>query len=147
MIGWRVGWIVGPKTIMRDIHLVGLTNVVCQVGIAQEAVAIALSAPDADADVAAATAVWRERAEHICRELVDYPVVAPGGGWSLLIDCDQLGMTAAEGSERLFTRGEIAATPMSGWGPSGERYVRLVYANEPIERLADIRSRFEAAWG
>ncbi len=35
MIGWRVGWVAGPQPIMKDIGLVGLTNVVCQVGIAQ----------------------------------------------------------------------------------------------------------------
>ncbi len=46
---------------------------------------------------------------------------------------------------RLFTRGEIAATPMTGWGPSGERYLRLVFANEPIERLGDLQTRFDAA--
>ena len=40
-----------------DVPLVGLTNVVCQVGIAQRAVTAALTAPDADADVTTATAV------------------------------------------------------------------------------------------
>jgi hypothetical protein len=38
----------------EDIGLVGLTNVVCQVGIAQQAVAAALRDPGAAADVAAA---------------------------------------------------------------------------------------------
>jgi aspartate/methionine/tyrosine aminotransferase len=50
-----IGWVVGPRSIMSDIALVGLTNVVCQVGIAQQAVAAALSAPDADNDVANAS--------------------------------------------------------------------------------------------
>ena len=45
MIGWRVGWVVGPESIIADIGLVGLTNVVCQVGIAQQAVAAALRPP------------------------------------------------------------------------------------------------------
>jgi hypothetical protein len=36
---------------------------------------------------------------------------------------------------------------MIGWGPSGERYLRLVFANEPVERLGDLRSRFAAAFG
>jgi hypothetical protein len=36
---------------------------------------------------------------------------------------------------------------MTGWGPSGEKYLRLVFANEPVERLGDLRSRFDAAWG
>jgi hypothetical protein len=39
------------------VHLVGLTNVVCQAGIAQRAAAAVLTAPDADADVTTATAV------------------------------------------------------------------------------------------
>ena len=39
MIGWRVGWVAGPEEIMADIGLVGLTNMVCQVGIAQQAAA------------------------------------------------------------------------------------------------------------
>ncbi|WP_432157439.1 pyridoxal phosphate-dependent aminotransferase [Streptomyces sp. bgisy153] len=45
LIGWRVGWTVGPARILSDIALVGMTNVVCQVGIAQQAVAAALDAP------------------------------------------------------------------------------------------------------
>jgi len=44
-------------------------------------------------------------------------------------------------------RGKVAATPMNGWGPSGTRYLRLVYANEPAERLADLGARFTAAFG
>lgn len=147
MIGWRVGWVVGPAPIMADIGLVGMTNVVCQVGIAQQAVAAALDAPDADADVADATRIWGRRAEHILRELAAYPCVRPHGGWSLLVDADALGLTPAEASGRLFERGKVAATPMTGWGPSGDRYLRLVFANEPVERLGDLRDRFVAAFG
>ena len=145
MIGWRVGWVAGPSEIVTDIGLVGLTNVVCQVGIAQQAVAAALAAPDADADVAAATATWQRRAEVVLEELADVPCIRPAGGWSLLIDTPPLGLTPAELAQRLFERGRIAATPMTGWGPSGGSYLRLVFANEPVERLRDLRSRFAAA--
>lgn len=75
MIGWRVGWVVAPAPILADIALVGMTNVVCQVGIAQQAVAAALSAPDAAADVAAATRTWQERCNVILEQLADYPVI------------------------------------------------------------------------
>lgn len=146
MIGWRVGWVVGPAQILRDIHLVGMSNVVCQVGIAQEAVAAALSAPDADEDVAQATATWKARCDAIVEQLADYPVIRPDGGWSLLIDTLPLGMSADAAVDRLFERGRIAATPMTGWGPAGDRYVRLVFANEPLARLGDLRARFDEAW-
>lgn len=147
MIGWRVGWVVGPAPILADVHLVGLTNVVCGVGIAQQAVADALAAPDADADVAAATAVWRDRARVVLDELTGYPLVRPHGGWSLLVDTTLLGLGPAEASRRLFDRGRVAATPMTGWGPSGERYLRLVFANESAERLGELGERFAAAFG
>lgn len=146
MIGWRVGWVVAPAPILADIALVGMTNVVCQVGIAQQAVAAALSAPNADADVAAATRVWRERCDIVLEQLADYPVIRPDGGWSLLIDTTQLGLSPAAAAQRLFERGRVAATPMDGWGPSGERYLRLVFANEPADRLRDLRERFRAAF-
>jgi aspartate/methionine/tyrosine aminotransferase len=56
-----------------------------------------------------------------------------------------MGLSGAEASQRLFARAEVAATPMTGWGPSAERYLRLVFANEPIDRLGDLRTRFDAA--
>ena len=65
-------------------------------------------------------------------------------GWAT-VDCAEMGLSGAEASQRLFARAEIAATPMTGWGPSGERYLRLVFANEPIDRLGDLRTRFDAA--
>ncbi|TCP47248.1 aspartate/methionine/tyrosine aminotransferase [Tamaricihabitans halophyticus] len=147
MIGWRVGWITGPQGIMADIATVGMANVVCQVGIAQDAVAAALDAPDADADVRAATEIWRQRCETILRQLASYPVVPPAGGWSLLVDTTELAPSAAEAAERLFELGRVAATPMAHWGPSAEKYVRLVFANEPEGRLTDLGARFDAAFG
>jgi aspartate/methionine/tyrosine aminotransferase len=147
MIGWRVGWVVGPAAVLADIRLVGLTNVVCQVGLAQAAVAAALSAPDVDADIAAATAEWQRRCATVLRELAGYPVVPPHGGWSLLLDTEPLGLSAADLSHRLFHRGKVAATPMDGWGPSGSRYLRIVFANEPVDRLSGLADRFRAAIG
>ncbi len=145
MIGWRVGWVVGPEPIVADIGLVGMTNVVCQVGIAQQAVAAALRAPDAAADVAAAVRIWHERCDTILDQLADYPCIRPHGGWSLLIDTTDLGVTPEQAAQQLFHRAQVAATPMAGWGPTGERYVRLVFANEPVERLTDLKRRFDAA--
>ena len=62
------------------------------------------------------------------------------------MDTGPLGLSPAEASQRLFERGRVAATPMDGWGPSGERYLRLVFANEPVERLGDLGERFAAAF-
>jgi hypothetical protein len=36
---------------------------------------------------------------------------------------------------------------MDGWGPSGAAYLRVVFANEPAERLAGLGDRFRRALG
>src|SRR5438876_172662 len=46
MIGWRVGWVVGPLAACEAIGRVAISNVVCPVGIAQQAVAAAIESPD-----------------------------------------------------------------------------------------------------
>ncbi len=146
MIGWRVGWIVAPPEIVDDIGLVAISNVVCNVGIAQRAAAVALAAPDAD--LAAATAEWQRRRDLLLEELSGYPLIRPEGGWSLLVDVGRLGMTGAEASARLLERGRVAATPMAGWGREASAgYLRLVFSNEPRERLAGVGERFDRALG
>ncbi len=80
--------------------------------------------------------------------LSDLPVVVPDGGWSLLIDTRALGMDPANASARLFREGAVAATPMTGWGDATRagRYLRFVYANEPVARLSDLRERIRKSW-
>jgi aspartate/methionine/tyrosine aminotransferase len=146
MIGWRVGWIVAPPEIVDEIALVGISNVVCNVGIAQRAAAVALAA--GDDELAAATAEWQHRRDVILEELAGWPVVRPEGGWSLLLDAAALGMSGAEASERLLERGKVAATPMDGWGSERSAgLLRLVFSNEPPARLAGLGERFATALG
>jgi len=144
MIGWRIGWIVAPPETVNDIGLVNISNVVCPVGIAQEAAAYALRMPDFD--IFTATREWENRRNVLLKELEGFPVIRPQGGWSLLMDVSRFGMNGAEASTKFFEKGKIAATPMTGWGSKrSDQYIRLVYANEPVERLKGIRSRIETA--
>lgn len=146
MIGWRVGWIVAPPDLVDDIGLVAISNGCCNVGIAQEAAAVALTS--GDDDVARATAVWQARRDVILKELRDFPVVRPEGGWSLLLDMAQLGMIGRQASDLLMQRAKVAATPMDGWGSERSAgFLRLVYSNEPVERLRGLGDRFRAAFG
>jgi aspartate/methionine/tyrosine aminotransferase len=138
MIGWRVGWVVGPEEVMRRIGLVSISDVVVPVGIAQEAARAALEADD----VANAVAVWEARRDLIVREAGDLPIRRPSGSWSMLLDASELGLTGAVASERLLEVGRIAATPMDNWGEvHGAQYVRFVFSNEPESRLEGIGER------
>lgn len=144
MIGWRVGWVVGPKDLMADVARVAIYNVVTPVGLAQAAAAVALRLPDAD--LSAAVAEWQRRRDVIVDQLRQEPLVAAAGGWSMMLDVSTLGFDSFTASQRLLERGGIAATPMRDWGAvNGDRFVRLVFSNEPVSRLAEIGHRVRVA--
>jgi aspartate/methionine/tyrosine aminotransferase len=144
MIGWRVGWVVGPPGVMADVAKVGIYNVVTPVGLTQKAAAAALRAPDDD--LIAAVSEWQRRRDVIAEELRAEPLLSAAGGWSMLLDVGALGFDSFTASEKLLQRGKIAATPMRHWGQvNGDRFVRFVFSNEPISRLAGIGQRARAA--
>jgi len=144
MIGWRVGWVVGPTDLIADIARVSITNVVCQTGIAMGAVATAINDPNDG--IQTCVEEWQRRRDVLLEELREFSVIPPHGGWSLLLDVSQLGFDSTSASKRLLELGKIAATPMVNWGSvSSNKYVRLVFANEPVERLRGMAERVRKA--
>ena len=145
MIGWRVGWVVCPLAAAEVIGRVAISNVVCPVGIAQQAVAVALETGDDGIKSCAAT--WQARHDLLVAALrPQFEVIPAHGGWSLLIDFRSRGITGAEASRRLLVEG-VAATSMENWGlDETGGFLRLVYANEPLDRLRDIALRFNRAF-
>jgi aspartate/methionine/tyrosine aminotransferase len=56
-----------------------------------------------------------------------------------------LGISPPELSRALAEQ-KVAATPMTAWGEHvAPRYIRFVYANEPVERLATLGERLQTA--
>jgi aspartate/methionine/tyrosine aminotransferase len=146
MIGWRVGWVAGPRAVMADITRTHLFNVVTPVSLTQRAAAEAVRTPDSD--IEAAVAEWQRRRDVVLSALEAYDVIPAAGGWSLLVDVSRHGVAAREAAARLLERGRVAATPMDGWGAvNGPQHVRIVFANEPVERLRGLGERFAAALG
>ncbi|KIX92194.1 uncharacterized protein Z520_12075 [Fonsecaea multimorphosa CBS 102226] len=136
MIGWRVGWIVGPEHIMQDIGLVSMANVVVPVGIAQRATQEALRM--SKTTIVDYVHELQLRRDLCLKELSGLPVGKPSGGWSLLLRVDALGWRADAAAEALLEQG-ACVTPMVGWGSSEEaQYIRIVFSNEPRDRLAGL---------
>ena len=147
MIGWRVGWVTGPRRVMNRIGLVSIYNVVTPVGVTQPGALAALTEP-AGAGVADAVAEWERRRDTVQAELSGLHVVRGDGGWSLLVDTGRLGYDGAAASARLLERGKVAATPMTHWGrENAAQFVRIVFSNEPVERLRGLGERFRRALG
>lgn len=143
MIGWRVGWVVGPKNVMNDIGLASISNVVCQTGISMAGVAAGLNA--SDDGLKAALDIWEQRRNVLLQELDGLPVIPPHGGWSLLLDTEAMGIPSKIAAEKLLKEAKIATTPMAGWGETASKYLRFVFSNEPKERLAGLGKRVKKA--
>jgi aspartate/methionine/tyrosine aminotransferase len=144
MIGWRIGWAAGPAAVMGDVAFAAIYNTTVASGFGQVGAHAALTG--ADDGVAAAVREWQARRDLVVAELDGVPLVVPDGGWSLLVDAAALGHDAPELSRRLLEYGRIAATPMTAWGEEvAPRYVRLVFATEPLDRLRGIGDRVRAA--
>lgn len=143
MIGWRVGWIVGPASRMPDIAAVTIANCVVPVGIAQEAAALALA--DSFTTIGHYVGELERRRDLLAHELRGLPFGLPQGGWSMLLRVSDHGLDGAAMSQRLLDQG-VAATGMRGWGEvHGEQYIRFVYSNEPVERLRGLGERVRRA--
>ena len=78
-------------------------------------------------------------------QLHGLPVIRAAGTWSELLDVAALGIDPGSFSDSLLQHG-VAATPMTGWGgPVVDRHIRLVFSNEPVERLQLLGDRVRAA--
>jgi aspartate/methionine/tyrosine aminotransferase len=143
MIGWRIGWVVSPPALGDAAARAHIYNGLTAGGVAQAGAVAALHAP-AD-DLARAVAEWQRRRDTTLEQLAGLPAVRPAGGWSLLLDTEALGMSPPDLSRALVAQ-KVAATPMTAWGEQiAPRYIRFVYATEPVARLSLLGERLRAA--
>jgi aspartate/methionine/tyrosine aminotransferase len=143
MIAWRIGWIVAPGELANDVSRVHIYNGLVASAFNQVGTRVALTI--ADDGLESANAEWQRRRDETMRQLEGLPAVRAAGGWSLLLDVAALGLDCVDVSDALLAQ-KVAATPMRGWGGDvADRHVRLVFSNEPVERLAKLGERLRAA--
>ena len=112
-------------------------------GIAQAGALAALATEDAD--LPEVVADWQRRRDLTLDQLAGLPAARPAGGWSPVMDAAALGWQPADLSLALARHG-VAATPMDAWGADvARRLIRFIYTREPLDRLARLRERLDAA--
>src|SRR5262249_13609692 len=124
MTGWRVGWACGNPTLVGGLGQVK-TNVDSGVFEAVQRAAIAALTGD-QAPVARQRAIYKERRDVLCGGLAaaGFDVLTPKASFYTLV-ANPKGLTSIEFAARLLTEAGIVATPATGFGPSGEGFVRL----------------------
>ncbi len=144
MIGWRVGWIAGPRALVEPAGWAHVYNTTTPVGIARAGATAVLRGDHGH--VADSAAELQRRRDTILGALPGLPFVRPAGGWSMLLDTASMGTDPVSASRALLRSGAVAATPMLGWGDTvAARYLRFVFSAEPVDRLATLPDRLAAA--
>jgi aspartate/methionine/tyrosine aminotransferase len=140
MPGWRIGWNAGPREVLGPLEDTHIFNGCMASGFTQAGAIAALRGPQQwQRDL---VGLLQRRRDVLLDELAAAPeikVIAPEGGLYFLADVSALGLEAAEFCARLLAEWQVALTPMPGWGADdfGRYAVRLIFSNEPEERLRE----------
>jgi aspartate/methionine/tyrosine aminotransferase len=144
MIGWRIGWVAGPRELMKPVHDVHIFNGIMASGYSEAGAAAALSGPQDY--VTQSLAVYQRRRDALISRLRTIPgirLVAPDGGYFFIANIEALGVRASDFCRRLLEEENVAITPMNAWGADdfGDRHVRFIFTNEPEDRLVEAANR------
>jgi aspartate/methionine/tyrosine aminotransferase len=143
MIGWRVGWVVADADTADAIGVVHLYNGLVAGGFSQVG-AIAALRSEGD-DFVSMVAELQRRRDAMMGQLEGLPAVRPEGGLSLLLNTQTMGIDPQTASDRLLEQ-KVAATPMTVWGENvAPKHIRLVFSNEPVERIEMLGDRLRKA--
>lgn len=143
MIGWRVGWIVADPETADASGVVHIYNGVVTGGFGQAGALAALRSPEDN--FRSVVSELERRRDAMVNQLDGLPAISAAGGCSLLLDTEAMGVSANKASQRLLEH-KVAATPMTVWGDKvAPRHIRLVFSNEPVERLELLGDRVRKA--
>ena len=142
MTGWRVGWACGNARLVAGLGQVK-TNVDSGCFDAVQRAAIAALSGD-QACVARQREIYRERRDVLCGGLTraGFDVLVPEASFYTLV-ANPKGVTSIDFAARLLSEAGVVATPATGFGPSGEGFVRLTLCADKA-RLAQAVDRLSA---
>src|SRR5215469_12995607 len=144
MTGWRLGFGVFPPELVEPVTRLAINSVSCTSAFSQYAAIAALDGPqDGVRDM---VAEFRRRRDVIVAGLNEIPGIScatPQGAFYAFPNITGTGLSAADLQNRLLHKAGVATLPGTSFGPHGEGFLRLSYANSVeniMAALAAIKS-------
>lgn len=145
MTGWRVGYVAGPRELIRPLYKLHQYNTACAVSFAQAGALAALES--GLAPVTPMVEEFRRRRDFVVEALNRFPGVSchcPRGAFYVFPDIRSLGMSSQDLAMYLLEEAGVATVPGSEFGPDGEGHIRISYASS-LENLEEAMNRMEKA--
>ena len=128
MTGWRLGWAMGPKELMRHICKIHQFGIMSAPTTAQFAGIEAIRT--GEDDIERMREQYDLRRRYLLGELrsMGLECFEPQGAFYMFPSIESIGLSSDEFCERLLHEQEVAVIPGSAFGESGEGHVRISYS-------------------
>lgn len=147
MDGWRVGYLVGPKELMRQALKMHQHILSCPNTFVQEGARVALTSSQECVDEMVTEFDRRRKLMMSYFDELGIPYKPPQGAFYVFPDIKKFGMNSEEFCEYLLNKARVAVVPGSAFGKAGEGYVRFSYTTdyelikEAMERIKDVLNK------
>jgi aspartate/methionine/tyrosine aminotransferase len=149
MTGWRLGYVVVPKSMVAAIHLLVVNSFTCVAEFTQHAAIEALR--DRTGACARMVQTFAERRRRLVRRLNQVPgfrASMPDGAFYAWVNVSGTGQSAEEICRMMLEESGVAAIPGAGFGELGRDFVRFSFAasseklDEAVDRIQMLASRW-----
>ena len=145
MDGWRLGYVAAPEEYIAVMNKFHQHNTTCAPNFVQMAAITALR-DEAD-EVQRMVQEYQNRRDYAVKainEISGLSCRSPKGSFYIFINCKKLGIKSAALADYLLEKAKIALVPGDVFGPGGEGYLRMSFANsyenivEGCKRLKEV---------
>jgi aspartate/methionine/tyrosine aminotransferase len=144
MTGWRLGYALVPPWLLRPMQKLQQNLLISPPDFAQFAAIAALE--QADADVERMRRCYDERRQLVLRRLRGMGLevlTEPVGAFYVFVNVRRYTDNVYEFAFRILEQAGVAVTPGVDFGPGGEGYIRISYANS-LENIDEGMNRLQA---
>ncbi len=137
MTGWRLGYVAGPQPYISQMLKIHQHSTTCAASFSQKAAVAALEGPQEYTQYMVGR--YKTRRDALVSALNDIPGIhcdSPQGTFYAFPNIAGVGLESTAFAAELLEREGVAVTPGIAFGPAGEGFVRLSFANSD-EILAD----------
>lgn len=149
MTGWRLGYAVGPRDIIKQMTKLHQFAIMCAPTTSQYAAIEALK--NGDSDVEMMRDSYDKRRRYLVNALREMGLECfePFGAFYVFPCIKSLGMTSEECANKLLLEEKVAAVPGNAFGDSGEGFLRISYAQSfdaikiALERMSTFVKKYQ----
>lgn len=142
MTGWRLGYALGPRDIMRQMTKIHQYAIMAAPTTSQYAAIQAMK--DCDNEVEEMRTSYNQRRRYLLKafERMNLKCFEAKGAFYMFPSIEEFGITSEEFATRLLEEEKLAVVPGSAFGECGEGHIRISYAYS-INELKEALGRIE----